>query len=284
MSPNLTEWARCPVCAAASRRDYVEFPQLAFARCDGCGTIYKTRELAQLLSADFYEQGYFHGRKSGRDKRFEHRVRKAQRWIRALLRFAPRGSSLIDIGCSFGYVIEAGKRLGLRSAGLDVSEYAVKTCVERGYDARVGTLQKMPFDDASFDVCVMKHVIEHTADPASALAEVKRILSPDGLVLIAVPDSSYWKGAVLRKSYRYYRPDDLGAQHYVYYSRASLRSLLERHGFEVLADGKDHWPRGGAGPGRLVAGLEFLFLRAGYAAVRALRLQRELFFVARLKQ
>ena len=254
---------------------------MAFSQCSGCSTVFKTREAHNLLAANFYEQGYFHGRKSGRDKRFEHRVRKAQRWVRSVLKFRPEAKGLLDVGCSLGYVVEAGKRLGLRSAGLDVSEYAVKRCVELGYDARQGDLSRMPFDSGSFDICVMKHVIEHTPNPVEALKEVKRVLSPRGLVLIAVPDVTYWKGSVLRKSYRYYRPDDLGAQHYVYYSRRTMRALLEQNEFAVLADGKDHRPGGGAlGFSGAVA---FGARRAAWGVARALRLQRELFFLAEVR-
>jgi SAM-dependent methyltransferase len=180
-----------------------------------------------------------------------------------------------------GYVIEAGRRLGLRSAGLDVSEYAVKHCVRIGLDARQGDLQKFPFEAGAFDICIMKHVIEHTPDPARALAEVRRILSPSGAVLIAVPDVTYWKGNRQRKTYRYYRPDDLGAQHYVYYSDRSMRELLERNGFKVLVDRKDHRPIGERGLKKWISALRFAVLRVGYALANAAHLRRELFFIAK---
>lgn len=270
-------WTACPVCGGARHRTYVEFDRVAFVQCERCTTVFKSREAPQLLAGDFYERGYFHGRRSGRDKRFEHRVRKAQRWIGAARRFLPGATSVLDVGCSLGYVIEAGRRLGLRSAGADVSEYAVQRCVDRGLDARRGELGRLPFDTASFDLCVMKHVLEHSPDPRGALAEVRRVLTPGGVVLIAVPDVTYWKGTALRRSYRYYRPDDLGAQHYVYYSRQTLRVLLGQAGYTVLAQGKDHLPPGASS----LRWLAFAGLRCGYGAVRALRLQRELFFIAR---
>lgn len=270
-------WSACPVCGGERRHPYVEFDRVAFVRCEGCTTVFKSREAPGLLAGDFYEQGYFHGRRSGRDLRFEHRVRKAQRWIAAARRFKPDARSLLDVGCSLGYVIEAGKRLGLESAGVDISDYAVRRCVEAGHEARQGELGRLPFEAGRFDLCVMKHVLEHSPDPRAALAEVRRVLAPGGVVLIAVPDVTYWKGGALRRSYRYYRPDDLGAQHYVYYSRPTLRALLEANRFTVLADGKDHLAPGASGLARLAFGA----LRFGFGAARALRLQRELFFLAR---
>ena len=81
------------------------------------------------------------------------------------------------------------------------------------------------------------------------------------------------RGARRRRSYRYFRPDDLGRQHYVYYRRASLRLLLERHGFRVVASDKAELA--GARVARAVLGL-------WQALGERLHLRRELYFVAEL--
>src|SRR5262249_50171569 len=139
----------CPVCSGAHGEVYVAFPEVVFSRCPGCGVVYRSFERADLLPDGFYEKDYFHGRKSGRDRRFEHRVKKAMRQIRDMLRFKPLGR-LLDIGCSFGYVIEGGKRLGMQSAGVDLSAYAVDVCKSRGYRAEVGSLESLPFAASEF--------------------------------------------------------------------------------------------------------------------------------------
>lgn len=284
-----TEWSHCPVCGADARREYVGFPSLRFSRCEGCTTVYKSREVRGLLPAGFYEAGYFEGRRSGRDRRFERRVRKAMGEISDGLNFYPEGDaqparSVLDVGCSMGYVLEAGRRLGLESAGLDISQHAVSRCRALGFRAEVGTLETLPFPDASFDLVVMKHVLEHTPDPARALLEVSRVLRPRGVVVIAVPCVDYWKGDRRRTTYRYYRPDDLGAQHYVYYSESTLRRRLERSGFEVLVFGKIRPRRALARRSvllRLAEPARALAWRAGRAFARTFRLQREVYVVAR---
>jgi SAM-dependent methyltransferase len=128
---------------------------VVFVRCVECGVVYKQFEAASLQSKSQSEASYFHGRKSGHDRRFDHRVDKAVRWLRSVLEFGP-ATSVLDVGCSLGYGIEAGRRLGLRSTGTDVSRYAVGVCQRRGLDAAVGTLEAQPFDDAAFDVVVMR--------------------------------------------------------------------------------------------------------------------------------
>lgn len=285
------EWSRCPVCGSAERREYVGFPSLCFSRCEGCTTVYKSREARGLLPAGFYEEGYFQGRRSGRDRRFERRVRKAMGEICDGLNFCadgdtPPARSVLDVGCSMGYVLEAGRRLGLESAGLDISQHAVTRCRALGFRAEVGTLERLPFTDATFDLVVMKHVLEHTPDPARALEEVQRVLRPRGVVVIAVPCVDYWKGDRRRTTYRFYRPDDLGAQHYVYYSEATLRARLERSGFDVMVFGKIRPRRALARRSvlwRVAEPVRALAWRAGRAFARRTRLQREVYVVARRK-
>lgn len=268
----IVEWTSCPVCGGATRTTWVEFDELAFGQCSGCGTVYKTRERSDALPTGFYEQGYHDGKRS---RRWEHRVSKAMSQIRAATQHRA-ASSVLDVGCSVGYVVEAGRRLGLRSAGVDVSQWAVDTAKAKGLDARVGSIEELPCQDGEFDLVVLRHVLEHTPRPRAALQEVRRVLAPHGLVLVLVPDVQYWKGQYQRETYRYFRPDDLGRQHFVYYDDSTLEMLLTGSGFRVLASLKGQAAAAVGGWRRAVsAPVE------GWARLaRAIRWRRELFFVA----
>jgi SAM-dependent methyltransferase len=186
---------------------------------------------------------------------------------------------VLDVGCSFGYVMEAANRLGLDGAGTDISSYAVDVCRQRGYRAEVGTLEKLPFGDGEFDLVVMKHVLEHTPDPKGALAEVRRVMAPGGLVMVMVPSLLYWKAWLLRRSYRYFRPDDLGGQHYFYCTPATLTTLLQNAGATVLASSKAFIrPKGLPMPFEV---LRFFSLWVWQQVTTRLFLQREAFALAR---
>jgi SAM-dependent methyltransferase len=55
-----------------------------------------------------------------------------------------------------------------------------------GVDHQVD-LQQMPFADASFDFVFASHVLEHVADDAKAISEIRRILTPNGIAVLPVP-------------------------------------------------------------------------------------------------
>lgn len=274
----LVTWSNCPVCGGTARTPWVEFSNLRFERCAGCGAVYKTIEAQNVRTSDFYEADYHTGKRS---RRWLHRVRKAKRQLQSAMALGDC-QAVLDIGCSVGYIIEAGRQLGLRSAGVDVSSFAVDQARQRGLEARVGTLERIPYADQEFDLVVMRHVLEHTPTPLAALAECRRVLRPGGMLLVLVPDLEYWKGTVLRRTYRYFRPDDLGRQHFVYYNSNSLSEVLSVGGFRVLATSKavPTHTRMQKGPARLWAWLFFSVLAVLLKVIATARLRRELYFIA----
>ena len=96
-----------------------------------------------------------------------------------------RGTSLLDLGCGEG-LLALLKRKDVYLAGIDLSPELVEMATRNGYDAaRVGQLTELPFEDGSFDYVVSLDVFGHVdfADKDALLAEIKRVLRPDGVTM-----------------------------------------------------------------------------------------------------
>ncbi|MEZ5616582.1 MAG: methyltransferase domain-containing protein, partial [Rhodocyclaceae bacterium] len=78
------------------------------------------------------------------------------------------------------------------------------------------TPDSLPFDDGAFDAVVLDNVLEHIDRPEALLAEIRRVLEPDGRLLAGVPG---------RKGFA------LDPDHKVHYDEATLLRLLEHNGF-----------------------------------------------------
>jgi len=179
--------------------------------------------------AAYHDPAYF-----GRyDRRRRRRVAKSRAQVLDALEFA-RPGPLLDVGCSLGYTLEAARRLGLPASGTDVSAHAVDACRRRGFVALPGSLHELPYADASFTIVTMKHVLEHTPDPRAALAEVRRVLRPRGVVFVAVPNADYFKAVRSPDTSRFFR-GEAGRDHFLYYTAATLSRLLGEEGFEVCS-------------------------------------------------
>src|SRR5687768_8157785 len=96
-----------------------------------------------------------------------------------------RGASVLDLGCGEG-LLALLKRKGVYLAGVDLSPDLLVMARRNGYDvASLGQLTELPFADASFDYVVSLDVFGHVdfADKDVVLAEIKRVLRPDGVTL-----------------------------------------------------------------------------------------------------
>lgn len=117
-------------------------------------------------------------------------------WYRALharLLAAIAGvhGDVLDAGCGTGGFLAAlrAARPRLRAVGLEWDGIAAARAARKSHTpiAR-GSVNAMPFADRSFDAAIAADVLCHAAvDPAAALAELRRVLRPGGLLVINMP-------------------------------------------------------------------------------------------------
>jgi SAM-dependent methyltransferase len=111
----------------------------------------------------------------------------------ALLIEWPATARVLECGCGNGRFWEAPAPPRSMSLTLtDLSQGMVDEAIERartnGFDDVEGEacdIQSLPFADGSFDVVVANHMLYHVPDPDIGVAEIARVLSPGGTVLVA---------------------------------------------------------------------------------------------------
>ncbi|HTX33280.1 MAG TPA: class I SAM-dependent methyltransferase [Solirubrobacteraceae bacterium] len=140
------------------------------------------------------------------------------------------GERVLDLGSGSGVFTAALAEAGARPVGAEVAEAAV---------SRAGTQHPsldfvlvpidgpLPFQDNTFDLVWSSEVIEHLADTAGWLSEVRRVLAPRGRLLLTTPSHGR-----LRLALHGVEPfsEPLG-DHLHLYTRRSLGELLNEFGF-----------------------------------------------------
>lgn len=144
------------------------------------------------------------------------------------------GNRVLDLGCGEGRFTQELARIGAKPVGVEVAQAAVDRAraAHPELDFRLVPIDgPLPFDDASFDVVWCSEVIEHVADTARWLSEVRRVLVPRGRLLLTTPSHGR-----LRLALHGIEPfsDPLG-DHLHLYTRASLTALLAEFGFGEIS-------------------------------------------------
>jgi SAM-dependent methyltransferase len=220
-----------PACAGCGGRDWAPLVEQNGHRWWRCGTC----ELARLIpmpagpaaqaeiGGDAIGRSYIDGYRA----KLEQKMRRSTRRIRRLARLMP-GRRLLDVGSNIGCLVEAGRRLGLDSVGVEINRTLVDFARETYPACRfyVAPIEEAPLDGADFDGVYCSEVIEHVPDQDRFLAALAARMRAGAVLYLTTPAAHEYvaKGRA--------RARDFGApDHKLYHTRRSLTALLERHGF-----------------------------------------------------
>jgi ubiquinone/menaquinone biosynthesis C-methylase UbiE len=143
------------------------------------------------------------------------------------------GDRALDVGCGTGEFTAFLAESGVQAVGVDVAQAALGRARARhpGLDFRLVPVEgPLPFEDGSFELAWASEVIEHVADTARWLSELRRVLVPGGRLLLTTPSHGRLRVALAGVE-RFSEP--LG-DHLHLYTRRSLRSLLDEFGFAQI--------------------------------------------------
>jgi 2-polyprenyl-3-methyl-5-hydroxy-6-metoxy-1,4-benzoquinol methylase len=96
---------------------------------------------------------------------------------------------LLDVGCNIGSISEPFVKAGFDVYGIDVSAKYIETCRSKNIKAVCGDItQGLPFEDSFFNYVIAGEIIEHLIDTDFFLAEIHRVLSKNGCLVITTPN------------------------------------------------------------------------------------------------
>lgn len=122
-------------------------------------------------------------------------------WIRAehMHRYAiaaeyASGKVILDIACGEGYGSFILSQSGEKVLGMDIDPKAIKFAANKyrrpQLKFKIGDIYETGLESAMFDLIVCFETIEHVEDTERAIIELKRILKPDGLLIMSTPEKT----------------------------------------------------------------------------------------------
>lgn len=205
--------------------------------CRRCGLVYQNPRMTAAEARAYYAQEFSEVRHKvdsldAAEERMKKKksIEKYERFITWILPYLGPGTRVLDVGSSYGYLLEAIRRKsGAKVFGVEPSVTESLFANERlNIPTFRGTADEYLASRPSerYDLIILHHVLEHFLDPVAGLHSLAGLLAPGGAAYVAVPD-------VMRPG----EPAETFFQvpHLVSFSPWTLCRAAEKAGFKIVA-------------------------------------------------
>ena len=252
---SISEIVDCYSCGSTRNREFILAQDdltgkpgtFRFVTCQDCGLVYQNPRITIDHIKPYYDDEYIAHRKKtdwGRLTWFYNRVMdrhdiEKDHIVRRYLRLDAK-SEVLDVGCAVGTFLQKMRKLyGARVTGVDFKDLSSHPSLA-GVEFHCGLFYEQQIAAGRFDLITMWHFLEHDYDPPRTLHTAKRLLKPEGRLVIEVPRLD----SVTFRLYRERWPGLQAPQHTVLFAKRTLLQLVEKSGLEVV----DYLPYGAFPP------------------------------------
>jgi SAM-dependent methyltransferase len=158
-------------------------------------------------------------------------------WVK-LFELVPKGSKVLDIGCSSGNLgHELKQQKGVHVVGIDIDQADLDEASKRLDEVHLLNVES---DDLSglgqFDVIVMADVIEHLFYPVPALKKIRKLLKPKGRLVFSIPNMANVTTRVelLKGRFEYKDFGLLDRTHIHFYDEVEVNRVFMESGLNVV--------------------------------------------------
>jgi len=213
----------CLICNSKEYAPFLEVPNrfnvlesFILVRCSTCGFVYLW-PVPEEIEKYYEDEGY-----QPHQEKAETFTDRLYRWIRVinlntkrhLIEKYHKKDLLLDYGCGTGEFLLHMKNAGWSVQGAEPSEKARSVGIQNGLDIKKDINQI----SGSFNVITLWHVLEHIENAHEVIDSLSRKLTPDGILIIAVPNrdsldarvyKSHWVAFDAPRHLYHFRPQDM---------------------------------------------------------------------------
>ncbi len=198
--------------------DFMTGDVFSVQKCKECGlghTVPQPEDLNRYYSERYY--GNRHSFTAG------YCMRRRLKFV-ASLKSQGSGRKLLDVGCGDGSFLLAARDAGWGVAGVEINPDSAR-------DAGLGVYEEIGQVSGvtPFDCITMWHSLEHMEDVKSTLFQLSKLLKPDGILFVAVPDHESFQSKVFRSKWI---PLDV-PRHLYHFDSKSLDSCIGEVGLSI---------------------------------------------------
>ena len=153
-----------------------------------------------------------------------------KRKLKLINSFSSGEKKLLDIGCGTGSFLQVAQKDIWIVSGIEPNEQARSIANQNTNNAVYNTEQLAKFKEQAFDVITLWHVLEHLPDLEKQISGFKRLLKPNGTLVIAVPNYKSYDA----KHYKSFWAAYDVPRHLWHFSQTSISKLFQKENMKVV--------------------------------------------------
>ncbi|MCB9231471.1 MAG: class I SAM-dependent methyltransferase [Bacteroidia bacterium] len=238
----MKKYDQCPICGSENisfkleAKDYtVSGKFFRISQCRNC-TLRFTNPVPEQEEIGYYYQSDEYISHSNTSKGFINKAYQIVRGItlnskqKLVIRSSgKRQGKILDVGCGTGEFLNKMKEAGWTTQGIEPEDSARKMASENFGLTVEEPAKFFEFSEAEFDVITMWHVLEHVHQLDEYIANLKRLLKPNGTLIIAVPNYQSHDAKKYRMVWAAYDVP----RHLYHFSVEAMNYLMGRFGFVI---------------------------------------------------
>ena len=172
-----------------------EYGKLEIIQCQKCGHVVKADRRSYEEDKEFFKNTYhsLNTQTLDDEELIKSQIKRSEGIVRYLSSKFPENKNLLDLGCGHGYVMQNFMSKGYKCSGIDPDKLTVDYAQNKGsLDIKLGSAEELPYPDESFDVLISLGTLEHVSNIKMAFAEIRRVLSKDGILFLRMRPNRIW--------------------------------------------------------------------------------------------
>lgn len=239
---------KCPWCGSDKAQinlwlkdEFLTKEDFHICECLNCGLLYTMPRPSKDKIGEYYksEEYYSHQEnKKGFIPRIYEKVKKVN--LKHKFRLATQGKQvgkMLDIGCGVGDFLHTAESYGWQCIGVEPSEDAKAIARQRTTANILSSEELENLPDASFDVITMWHVLEHVDDLKWQVAQLQRLIKPEGRIVIALPNYKSYDGQYYKEHWAAYDVP----RHLSHFNRNTIAKILATNNLKLVKTDKLKW-------------------------------------------
>lgn len=233
--------SNCPVCNSVNFKPFLVCKDNTVSRetfniveCISCGFKFTNPRPEEDKLGDYYKSEEYVSHSNTNKGLINSAYQMVRKYtllkkLQLISKFYKTGK-ILDIGCGTGEFLKTFKDAKWQTLGIEPSPDVRKMAIENyGLDVREEA-EINNLEASSFDVITMWHVLEHVPNLSDRMEDLKRLIKPNGIIIIAVPNCTSLDAKIYKENWAAYDVP----RHLYHFSPKDIETVFKNHELKVF--------------------------------------------------